>query len=133
MTYTDEPRPLPAATRRNPLTDQSRNWLKTYLDELGTAGNKMLTQLYVDSEGIPGSVVGSGSISVASYALASELATLTATPDLMVEAVLRHHSLSTDTLGSDAWPDVLYGALLHLAMLYLEPAYRVTDDTDFDM
>ena len=113
------------------MTDTSGNWLRAYLDELETAGNKMLTQLYKD--GVPSSVVGAGSISIASYSLASELATLTASPDLMVKTVVRHHALTTETLGPDAWPDVLYGALLHLAMLYLEPVYKVTDGTDFDM
>jgi hypothetical protein len=115
------------------MTDASSNWLKTYLDQLETAGNKMLTQLYDDNDGVPSSVVGSGSMSIASYALASELAALSAAPDLMVKAVVRHHALSTETLGPDAWTDVLYGALLHLAMLYLEPAYKVTDGTDYDM
>lgn len=116
------------------MTDTSSDWLKAYLDELETAGNKMLTQLYEDSEGIPSTVVGAGSISLAGYALASELATLTAHPDDMVQAIVRHHALSTDTLGAEAWPDVLYGALLHLAMLYLEPAYKVTDGSgDLDM
>ncbi|PZE71775.1 hypothetical protein DEJ27_03085 [Curtobacterium sp. MCPF17_018] len=116
------------------MTDSSSKWLKTYLEELEAAGNKILTQLYEDNEGVPSGVVGAGSISIASYTLASELATLTAHPDQMVQAVVRHHALSTGTLGAEAWSDVLYGALLHLAMLYLEPAYRVTDSSgDLDM
>ncbi|MFL0359061.1 hypothetical protein [Curtobacterium flaccumfaciens] len=115
------------------MTDASSSWLKTYLDELETAGNKVLTQIYEDDEGIPSTVVGAGSISLAGYALASELSTLTADPDEMIKAVVRHHAHSLDIVGPDAWPDVLYGALLHLAMLYLEPAYKVTDGTDYDM
>ncbi|MFJ3319368.1 hypothetical protein [Curtobacterium sp. NPDC086286] len=115
------------------MTDTSSNWLKAYLDQLETAGNKMLTQLYEDKDGVPSSVVGAGSISIASYSLASELATLTASPDLMVKTVVRHHTLAAETLGPEAWPDVLYGALLHLAMLYLEPAYKVTDTSQYDV
>lgn len=115
------------------MTNESRSWLKTYLDELETAGNKVLTQLYEDSEGIPSTVVGAGSISLAGYALASQLATVTDDPDRMVQTVVDHHALATSKLGPDAWPDVLYGALLHVAMLYLEPAYKASDDTDLDM
>lgn len=115
------------------MTDTSSNWLKAYLDELETAGNKMLTQLYEDSEGVPSAVVGAGSISLAGYALASQLATVTDDPDRMVRVVVDHHALATAKLGPDAWPDVLYGALLHLAMLYLEPAYKVGDGTDYDL
>ncbi|MET3450103.1 hypothetical protein [Curtobacterium sp. 1544] len=115
------------------MTDTSSNWLKTYLEELETAGNKMLTQLYEDSEGIPSTVVGAGSISLAGYALASQIATVTDDPDRTVRVVVDHHAIASAKLGPDAWPDVLYGALLHLAMLYLEPAYKVTDSTGFDM
>jgi hypothetical protein len=115
------------------MTDTSSNWLKTYLEELETAGNKMLTQLYEDSEGIPSTVVGAGSISLASYALASHLATITNDPDQMVRTVVDHHALATAKLGPDVWPDVLYGALLHLAMLYLEPAFKVAEGTDYDL
>jgi len=115
------------------MTEASRDWLKAYLDELETAGNKMLTQLYEDEDGTPSSVVGAGSISLASYALASELATLTDEPNWMVQAVTRHHLKARESLGPDAWADVLYGALLHLAMLYLETAFKVTDSTEYDM
>lgn len=115
------------------MTDTSSNWLKAYLDELETAGNKMLTQLYEDSEGVPSTVVGAGSISLAGYALASQLATVTDDPDQMVRTVVDHHALASAQVGPDAWPDVLYGALLHLAMLYLEPAYKVGDGTDYDL
>lgn len=113
------------------MTDASANWLKTYLDELETAGNKMLTQLYEDREGIPSTVVGAGSISLAGYALATQLATVTDDPAQMVRTVVDHHALAAAKLGPDAWPDVLYGALLHIAMLYLEPAYKVTDSTEY--
>lgn len=115
------------------MTDTSSNWLKAYLDELETAGNKMLTQLYEDREGIPSTVVGAGSISLAGYALATQLATVTDDPAQMVRTVVDHHALAAAKLGPDAWPDVLYGALLHIAMLYLEPAYKVVDGTDYDM
>lgn len=115
------------------MTDASSNWLKSYLDELETAGNKMLTQLYEDSEGFPSTVVGAGSISLAGYALATQLATVTDDPTQMVRTVVDHHSLAAAKLGPDAWPDVLYGALLHIAMLYLEPAYKVADRTDYDL
>lgn len=115
------------------MTDASSNWLKSYLEELETAGNKMLTQLYEDRDGIPSTVVGAGSISLAGYALATHLATVTDDPNKMVQTVVDHHALATAKLGPDAWPDVLYGALLHLAMLYLEPAYKVADRTDYDL
>jgi hypothetical protein len=115
------------------MTDASTDWLKAYLDELETAGNKMLTQLYEDREGIPSTVVGAGSISLAGYALATQLATVTDDPNQMVQTVVDHHALAAAKLGPDAWPDVLYGALLHIAMLYLEPAYKVTDNTNFAM
>ncbi|MEV7762257.1 hypothetical protein [Curtobacterium flaccumfaciens] len=115
------------------MSDASSSWLKTYLDELETAGNKMLTQLYEDREGIPSTVVGAGSISLAGYALATQLATVTDDHAQMVRTVVDHHALAAAKLGPDAWPDVLYGALLHIAMLYLEPAYKVTDGTAYDM
>lgn len=115
------------------MTDASSNWLKSYLEQLETAGNKMLTQLYEDRDGVPSSVVGAGSISLAGYALATHLATVTDDPDKMVQTVVDHHALATAKLGPDAWPDVLYGALLHLAMLYLEPCYKVSDGTDYNM
>jgi hypothetical protein len=115
------------------MTETSHNWLKAYLEELEAAGNKMLTQLYEDRDGVPSTVVGAGSISIASYALATELATMTADPEAMVRTVVRHHDRSVSVLGPDAWSDVLYGALLHIAMLYLEPAYKVTDSTGYDL
>lgn len=115
------------------MTHASSNWLKTYLDELETAGNKVLTQIYEDSEGIPSTVVGAGSISLAGYALATQLATVTDDPNEMVQTVVDHHAVAEVKLGPDAWPDVLYGALLHLAMLYLEPCYKVADRTDYDL
>jgi len=115
------------------MPEASNNWLKAYLDELETAGNKVLIQLYEDREGIPSTVVGAGSISLAGYALATQLATVTDDPAQMVRTVVDHHALAEQKLGPDAWADVLYGALLHLAMLYLEPAYKVTDRTVYDM
>jgi hypothetical protein len=115
------------------MTDASSNWLKAYLDELETAGNKMLTQLYEDREGIPSTVVGAGSISLAGYALATQLATVTDDPAQMVRTVVDHHALAAAKLGPDAWPDVLYGALLHIVMLYLEPAYKVTDGAEYGL
>ncbi|TCK63613.1 hypothetical protein [Curtobacterium sp. PhB136] len=115
------------------MTNESRTWLKAYLGELEAAGNKMLTQLYEDSDGIPSTVVGAGSISLAGYALASQLATVTDDPNQLVRTVVDHHALAAAKLGSDAWSDVLYGALLHLAMLYLEPAYKVGDGSDYDL
>ncbi|MBT1582572.1 hypothetical protein [Curtobacterium flaccumfaciens] len=89
------------------MTDASTSWLKTYLDELETAGNKMLTQLYEDREGIPSTVVGAGSISLAGYALATQIATVTADPAQIVRTVVDHHALAAAKLGPDAWPDVL--------------------------
>lgn len=115
------------------MDDNAKTWLKTYLGELEKAGNKLLTQIYEDSEGVPSTVVGGGSIGIAAYALATQVATATADPDVLVELVTTHRLLSEVKLGPDAWPDVLYGALLHLAFLYLEPAYKVTDSTEYDL
>ena len=115
------------------MTDATRNWLKAYLAELEKAGNKLLTQIYEDSDGIPNTVVGAGSISLAGYSLATQLATVTDDPSQLVQIIVKHHEIAGEKLGPDAWPDVQYGALLHLAMLYLEPAYKVTDNTDVDM
>ncbi|MCC8909462.1 hypothetical protein [Curtobacterium sp. GD1] len=115
------------------MTHTSSSWLKAYLDELEAAGNKVLAQLYEDQDGVPSTVVGAGSISLASYALATQLATVSNDPALMVQTVVDHHTLATAKLGPEAWPDVLYGALLHTVMLYLEPAYKVTDRTEFPM
>lgn len=115
------------------MDENVKTWLKTYLDELETAGNKLITQIYKDSEGMPSTVVGGGSIGIAAYALASQVATATADPDVLVELVTTHRLLSEAKLGPDAWPDVLHGALLHLAFLYLEPAYKVTDSTEYDL
>lgn len=115
------------------MDSNSRAWLKTYLDELETAGNKVITQIYEDSDGKPSTVVGGGSIAIAGYALATQVATATAHPEVLVELITTHRLMSETKLGPDAWPDVLHGAILHLAFLYLEPAYKVTDSTDYDM
>jgi hypothetical protein len=115
------------------MSDASREWLKTYLAELETAGNKLLTQIYEDENGIPSTVVGGGSIGLAGYALATQISVTTADPDELVNLVVEHRAHAEKKLGPDAWPDVAFGALLHLACLYLEPAYRVTDTTDVDL
>lgn len=112
----------------------SKEWLSTYLSELETAANKALGgQLYEDDAGQPSSVAGLGSLGLAAFTLATELAAKSSDPDELIAVVATHKAHVENTLGPDAWPDVLYGVVLQLAVLYLEPAYKVTDTTQVDV
>lgn len=112
----------------------SKDWLTAYLSELETAANKALGgQLYEDANGRPSGVAGLGSLGLASITLATEVAAKTDDPDELLAVVFRHKAHVVHTLGPDAWPDVLYGTVLQLAVLYLEPAYKVTDTSGIDV
>lgn len=112
----------------------SKDWLTAYLGELETAANKALGgQLYEDANGRPSSVAGLGSLGLAAITLATEIAAKSDDPDELMAVVYRHKAHVEHTLGPDAWADVLYGVVLQLAVLYLEPAYKVTDTSGIDV
>ncbi|MBT1668543.1 hypothetical protein KK092_04040 [Curtobacterium flaccumfaciens pv. flaccumfaciens] len=116
------------------MTNDNKSWVDTYLSELETAGNRALAgQLYEDKDGNPSSVAGMGSIGLAAFTLATELAATSDNPPELSAIVAKHKWHVDHTLGPDAWPDVLFGVTLHLTVLYLEPAYKITDASDFDM
>jgi hypothetical protein len=89
--------------------------------------------MYTDADGVPTAIAGTGSIAIAGWFLAANLAAHTDRPDQFADIVARHQLYAEDRLGLEAWPDVLTTALLFGMYQHLEAALTVTDGTRTDL
>jgi len=80
-----------------------------------------------EAAGKPVAVSGLGDVSVASMALGMELAATSHDPMKAVDVLVRHKEHDPDTFEL-----VMYGAVLNLLALHLEPAFRLLDGTSTD-
>jgi hypothetical protein len=110
------------------------SWQRAHLKRLKAAANHHLDpQVYTDADGVPTAAAGIGSIGIAGWFLAADLAAHTDRPDQFASIVARHQLYAEDRLGVEAWPDVLTAALLFGTHQHLEAALTVTDGTRTDL
>lgn len=110
-------------------------WLQQQLKLIEQRGNDILeAQLYTDADNVPVAAAGLGTISIAGFHLAADLAAHTDEPMTGLADILARHSLHTDNLlGEEAWKDVLLAALLYIITQHFEPALAILDGTDTPM
>lgn len=80
-----------------------------------------------EAAGKPVAVSGLGDVSVASMALGMELAATSHDHTEAMDVLVRHKQHDPDTFEL-----VMYGAVLNLLALHLEPAFRLLDGTSTD-
>ena len=80
-----------------------------------------------ESNGEPTGMAGVGDVGIAAFALSMELAASTGDPKELIDAIIRHKQHAPEIFES-----VLYGAVLNLLVLQLEPAFRLLDGTSTD-
>ncbi|WIB16672.1 hypothetical protein DEJ34_05965 [Curtobacterium sp. MCPF17_050] len=118
------PKPVPPAS----------TWQREHLTRLEAVSNQHLdAQVYTDTEGVPTAAAGTGSIGIAGWFLAADLAAHTDHQDQFGAIIARHQLYAEDKLGPEAWPDVLLAGLLYANYQHLENAFTVTDGTRTDL
>ncbi|TDN42556.1 hypothetical protein EDF64_11131 [Curtobacterium flaccumfaciens] len=110
-------------------------WLQEQFTKIEGLGNELLDpQLYTDADNIPTAIAGTGTVSIAGFYLAAELA---ARSDEQVtglaEILARHQNHIEGFIGPEAWPNVLLATVLYLTVQHLEPALALLDDTSTPM
>jgi len=80
-----------------------------------------------EAAGKPVAVSGLGDVGLASMALAIELAATSHDHTEAIDVLIRHKEHDPDTFEL-----VMYGAVLNLLALHLEPAFRLLDRTSTD-
>ena len=99
--------------------------LDSFLRSLADAYNG--TAIVYETNGTPTGVSGAGDIGVASLALSAEIAAKCDSGSGILDTIVRHQDHAPDIFES-----VLLGALINLANLHLEPAYKLLDGTSTD-
>lgn len=99
--------------------------LDAFLRSLADAYNG--TSIVYETNGTPTGVSGAGDVGVASMALCAEIAAKCDSGPEIIAAIVRHHDHAPEIFKS-----VLLGALIDLANLHLEPAYKLLDGTSTD-
>lgn len=104
-------------------------WLQEQLAEIEKAGNELLeAQVYTDADNLPTAVAGTGTIGIAGFYLAADLAAHSDGDLTSLADILARHSVHVeDIAGEEAWPDVLLAALLYMTAQHLEPALAILD------
>jgi len=106
-------------------------FLATFLDVLTEAADEVFeARVYADADGVPTAAAGVGTINAAGLFLAAELASKSEEDAPALADLIAHHwHHAENTLGAEAWNDVLVSALIFLTAQHLEPALAVVDDT----
>lgn len=106
-------------------------WLQEQLARIEAIGNEMLeAQVYTDGDDIPTAAAGTGTITIAAFYLSADLAAHSDQQLTDISGILARHAVHIEnTMGSEAWPDVLLTAVMFLTMQHLEPALTLLDTT----
>ena len=97
----------------------------TWLESVARTMNS--TAILYETNGTPSGAAGLGDVGIAAYALSAELASKSDDLDAAMDSIARHKLHAPETFET-----VLYGAILNLLSLELEPAFKLLDKTSTD-